>query len=236
MALALDKTGSAAVNSGASVTITWSGSPASGSVGLVVLGHVGDPGAYTPPSGWTAIGTTDSSSGGAHSCYSSVWITVDGSTAGTIWNWTNSTKATICGVTYTGADTSTPQDASGDKTGNDATPTTKAGFTTLNANDVLVAMFAQASGSFGGPVFSAPTNSFTIQVNSSIGVITASGTCISDRIVSATGTYVTAVTSTDNDSWVSNIVAIQQAGGVVSVLPGRPKIFFTPVHPAQIFE
>jgi hypothetical protein len=211
MAIALDQTGSNSLGTiGTSLAITWAAGPASGSAGAAIISFDGDPGTITPPSGWAISGVTLNSTGGTHQCYAAVFTTVDASTAGTSWSWVNNVKATVAGVSYTGAAGGLEKLAT--NTGNSSTLTTGNGTTTV-ANEVLIALFAQTSGSIGGTTFSAPTNSFGIEVQVAVGGIGSTPACgISDRIVAATGTYSTGVTSSDSDSWVVEFISFEISG------------------------
>jgi hypothetical protein len=110
----------------------------------------------------------------------------------------------------------TPTDgASLTSTGSSTSPAS-ASLTTSNAQDLIIWVIGQRTTANSGPSFSAPTNGFTLRaqtsdVNQDNSPSSYVGTAIAllDNIVSSTGTYSSAVTSTVSDQWATIIGAFK---------------------------
>lgn len=208
--MALVQSGSTSAGTATGLTLSFSGAPTSGNLLVATISHSGNPGAYTPPSGWVQIGSTENKTT-LTTIYKSEWYKKNCNTSNSeVFAWANMASRNVAVYfELSGLDTTAPLESSQIANGNSST-LTSASITTTNADDVLVAMFGQATG-ISVITLSAPTNSFTdlTQLDQSF----AGNLCaaITDRSVSATGTYSTGLTSDQSDDWLVRIVAFQKA-------------------------
>ncbi len=219
---------------GKTLNLTFTGAPTAANLLVATIGFSANPGAITPPAGWTQIGTTQTRATTVAIWKADFYSKNCATTNPVAFNWTNNALAACEASEYSGADTSTPLESSQINGGADSTPTT-ANITTTNDNDRMVALFAQSTSGVTNPVFSVPTNSYTDLAQSDTGIpkITAA---VSDAVETSAGPHSgTAVTSDTNCDWLTRIVAFIPAAPPV-VTPPPARVFFLPVHPAQIYE
>lgn len=236
MAIVLAQAGSGSANTGGSVVLTFGGNTTAGN--LLVAGVVAysNPTAYTPPAGWTQIGSTTGSGP-----YLTVFYQENCGVSNN-YDFTNTIPVVfdptaVVGAEYSGVAASGSLDPDSDYgTGSSAAPASKV-LTTATADEILVAFLCQRHATTM-PAFSTPANSFADELEASAtGNFSTARIKIAllDRLVAATGAYDTALTSDQNTAWAAWIGGFAAAAAFAGQ-PPRPRFFFRPVHPAEIFE
>ncbi len=219
-----DQTGSSSP-----VAASWGSATTAGSLLLAILGSDGDMGTVTPPSGgWTLYTNSSIQNGTQAECKIYYILNASSQSGSSSWSYTgeaSSNGVSLILAEYSGIATSSATDGNAVTNTQTATGSGVTGnFTTSNANDLLIAVFAETVRS--GTNFSSPTNSFVIEKQQA--VVTGNLVPVrnlhhgfSDRIVSSTGTYSTGVTgpSTSVDTWASVIVAFKAATGATEPYP-----------------
>lgn len=202
------QTGSISFTNASGLTLSFASAPTSGNLLVATISHSADPGAYTPPSGWTQIGSTENKTT-LTTIYKSDWYKANCNTSNSeSFSWANSVARNVAVYfELSGLSTGGPLESSQIANGNSST-LTSANITTTNANDTLVALFGQATG-LSAITLSSPTNSFTDLTQLDVTFINNVCAGITDRVVSATGTYSTGLTSDQSDDWLVRIVAFK---------------------------
>jgi hypothetical protein len=219
-------------NTGGNVThtsqaATWSKNTVTGNYLIALFCWSGNPGAWgTLPTGWAPLGSNFNPAG--VSCGILNAVNAASQTGAQTFNWTNSVKSGIIMMEYQGVLSSGPQDGTNvTNSGATTTPTTGSATTTF-AVDLLIGLVCQQNNNDAvTPTFSAPTNKFTLVDQTSFGIDPAViyGMGALEKVVTVTGSYSGAVTSTDANGWASILVGVK---GYAAPLPptGGPFPFF----------
>ena len=179
--------------------LTWTAAPLDpNELAIAVLVHDADPGAYSGPSGWTNL--LVGSQAGIPPCWSSLWYNEGGVNGAQTWSWANTVTTAGCGATWDGIDDNSPAAQDGKGQGTDDSLETSSE-TTTQADELLVYGAGQAVTSLSALTFSGPTNSFSIIVQKEEATGTRVTAALVARIVAATGTYDSVLTSTQAASW-----------------------------------
>lgn len=193
--------------------LTFVNSTGNPEFGAVCLTHNANPGAYTPPAGWTQLGSTLNSSSGTTPCFHSFWTKKNPGAATFTWTWTNATAVIIYGKRfYTDQSGIGSIDISSTKTGSDTNPDVN-GIITTHDIEVVLASFGQSGAA--GPVWSALNESFIdVSVDFASNVAGTGG--IFHRITTSTGNYGPSLASDTNDDWATFGVGIYEDTGPVN--------------------
>jgi hypothetical protein len=193
--------------SGTTLSCSWSQATVAGNTLFALLGHDASPGAYTPPAGWTQLGTTINN---GSACNGSLWAYFNAPSRSGSESWSFANTVALSSIILAEYSGIASQDGSNQtNTGTSSSPTT-ASLTTTYANDLLLGVLLQTNqGTNPATSFSAPTNSFTLvtQQNNKSGSVAQIDVGLLERIVAATGTYSSGVTSSSSGAWASILAA-----------------------------
>jgi hypothetical protein len=202
-----------------SVAATWGSTTSNSNLLVAGVAHDGNPGAYTPPSNWVQLGSTINNG----SSYLSFWYILNAAprSGSESFSFANTVKCNCLIIAeWSSGGASQSSDTTGNNNGNSSSPST-GNTTSTGSDDILVALLAQVSlisdgGGGTPPVFSSPTNSFSIWTNVGCKTVISSAAneiALLDRLDVAASTYSTAVTSNTSDSWAGIIGSFTNAGG-----------------------
>lgn len=171
---------------------------------------------YTPPSGWTILGTQQVESASGDITVSAAYYKVAGASEPSSYTWTISPAAytDIAIVSYSGVDTTTPVDTSSANHGFTGTRT-GTGITTAAANEMVLwlsAGYGQVLNAGGPTGF---TNRATWDGVNEIW---------EKSFASAGATGNITATQGGTDSWTAHVVALNPAGGAAAVSPVTPEL------------
>lgn len=194
MAISLVQTGNGFSASGTSVTLTWTSATTSGNLLVAFVMTAQFASSLTAPSGWSSAVQKVAGSSFIAALFYKANATSQSSQAFTV----PSGAATVVGLEYSAAATSSPLDSTGSGTTFGSTASVSNASTTTSPNEVWVFGVGVQSNS---PGYGTPNNSFVTEVTKA----STSGSCSSmfaDKIVSATGTPSCSVAISSNN-WVA---------------------------------
>ena len=214
MAITLVQSAQGSDGSG-SASVTWGGSTTSGNLLVACVScsraqSAGSPPTITAPDGsWVQAVTQIADNAAGVRVRTSIYYKANasGESGAKTWTCTTYMSAASIGVVvaeYSGIATASPLDqtaSTADNSGTSTSCTTGTTGTTAQADELLVACVN------GGSSLESPTNSFTIQNQTT----SARFTALADRIVSSTGTYSTTATYSTGSRNVGTIATFQAA-------------------------